>query len=550
MGRPDVLKGTRIGEDKVLVKGRTPVRVERMVPYLSRYPDREKAMLLTAGFREGFVIPPPPHVVPPSLKNLPSAKEHPEVVRNKIGKEVALGRMAGPFEYPPWEDLVVSPLGVIPKREAGKFRLIQHLSYPKGLSVNDGIDPTLCSVEYTSFDAAVKLVQKCGPGALMAKTDIESAFRLLPVNQGSLRLLGCYWEGAFYVDRCLPMGCSISCAYFEAFSSFLEWVMRDIAGSETIIHYLDDFFCVAPGDTKGCLGLLKAIEWVCGHFGVPLAPEKTEGPSTTLCFLGIEIDSKRMECRLPREKVVLALEAVEAARKRKKVTLRELQAMLGRLSFACRIIPMGRVFSRRLAIATAGVKAPHHFVRIGKEHKEDLGVWSSFLKEFNGRTLMISPTVESAQWELYTDAAGGMGYGAFLGGKWSAESWPARWVADGLVRNLALLELFPIVVAVELWGDRFRNSKVRFHCDNMGVVMAINQVSASSPPVVRLLRHLVLRCMSLNAWVVAIHVPGVSNVVADSLSRQQWGRFRQLVPTAEATGIPCPGHLWDLAYGQ
>lgn len=36
------------------------------------------------------------------------------------------------------------------------------------------------------------------------------------------------------------------------------------------------------------------------------------------------------------------------------------------------------------------------------------------------------------------------------------------------MRNLAFLELFPIVVEVTIWEDRFRNKKVRIHCDSLG----------------------------------------------------------------------------------
>lgn len=64
----------------------------------------------------------------------------------------------------------------------------------------------------------------------MTKTDVESAFRLLPVHPQSVYLLGCCWQGSYFVDRCLPMGCSISCALFEAFSSFFEWAVREVAG--------------------------------------------------------------------------------------------------------------------------------------------------------------------------------------------------------------------------------------------------------------------------------------------------------------------------------
>lgn len=52
---------------------------------------------------------------------------------------------------------------------------------------------------------------------------------------------------------------------------------------------------------------------------------------------------------------------------------------------------------------------------------------------------------------------------------------------------MVLLKLFPVVLKVELWGESFRNLKVRFHRDNLGVVQVINKVSATCPPVVRLL---------------------------------------------------------------
>lgn len=61
---------------------------------------------------------------------------------------------------------------------------------------------------------------------MMAKTDIEAAFHLLAMHLESFVWLGLRWNERFNVDCCLPMGCSISCAYFEMFSAFLEWVVK------------------------------------------------------------------------------------------------------------------------------------------------------------------------------------------------------------------------------------------------------------------------------------------------------------------------------------
>ena len=72
----------------------------------------------------------------------------------------------GPFQEAPMSNFHVLPIGVIPKSDGG-WRLITHLSYPAGSSINDGIDDELCSVEYTKFDKVADMVFSLGPGALM-----------------------------------------------------------------------------------------------------------------------------------------------------------------------------------------------------------------------------------------------------------------------------------------------------------------------------------------------------------------------------------------------
>lgn len=72
-------------------------------------------------------------------------------------------------------------------------------------------------MSYTSFGTAVSWVRRDGQGVLLAKTDIEAAFRLLPVHPSCCYLLVYQWQGQFFVVTCLPMGCAISCSLFEQF---------------------------------------------------------------------------------------------------------------------------------------------------------------------------------------------------------------------------------------------------------------------------------------------------------------------------------------------
>lgn len=430
--------------------------------------------------------------------------------------------MEGPFSSPPFPNFRLSPLGLVPKKESGCYRLIHHLSFPAKQSLNDDIDKSVSSVEYASFDNALSLLQRFGQGSCLAKVDIKSAFRLLPVCASGYNSLGFQFQGSFYFDKALPMGFSLSCFYFEAFSSFIEWVVsRQVVGGG-ILHYLDDFLFVGPRDSVHCVMMMKAFFVVAEIFGIPFAREKTIYPCTCIEFLGITIDSELMEFRLPQEKLFRICGEITRMLSVKKVTLRELQSLLGMLVFACRVIPVGRIFSRRLYMVTKGMVSPFSHIRLTRYLKDDLLVWLSFLQSFNGRAVWQT-SLSAEEFGLFTDASGSVGFGAFWNNHWSAGNWHQSWLDGGVTRNLVLLELFPVVLAEVVWGQFFRDSRLLINTDNTGVVFAINCLSSKNVMVVKLLRHLVLVCLKLNIWIRARHVPGIHNDVADALSR--WSVF-------------------------
>ncbi len=159
-----------------------------------------------------------------ALKKLTAASQNPQAVDKKLGQQLAANRLAGPFPSPPFQPFCVSPLGLVPKRAPGDFRLIHQLSFPKGWSVNDGIASENTCVQYATVADAICLIKCAGPGCFMAKTDIKSAFRIIPIHPSARPLLGMEWRGLYYYDRCIPMGCSSSCKTFEIFSTSIEWI--------------------------------------------------------------------------------------------------------------------------------------------------------------------------------------------------------------------------------------------------------------------------------------------------------------------------------------
>ena len=501
--------------------------------------DNNLVAYLLHGFTHGFQIgcvglPPQRGEV---VSNLKSADEFAEVIDQKLAKELALGRILGPYDFQPTcLRYRISPLGVVPKKSPGEFRMIHHLSYPEGSSVNDFIPKEISSVQYATIQDAIDFIRHSPTPVYMAKVDVESAFRIIPVSPADRPLLGFQWKGNLFMDAVLPMGCSSSCAIFECFSTALEWAAKVKLGVTGMVHVIDDFLLLAHSVEK-CNHDLMSFVALCKQIGVPLAPSKTVGPSSSIPFVGIILDAVHMEARLPDDKLEKTRSLLLAFQSKQKVTLKELQSLIGVLNFACSVVVPGRAFLRRLIDLTMGVHKPHHHIRLTRETKLDLGVWWEFFLYFNGRSFFLDDSFLTGDYlQLYTDAAGGIGYGALCGSEWFCGEWPVAW----RLFNVAALELYPIMAAVHVWGDAWANKSVCFFTDNEALVPIINNQTSREPRIMALLRPLVLACLRFNINFAARHIPGRINTLADKLSRLQVDEFRQLAPWAKVNPVEVP----------
>jgi hypothetical protein len=80
----------------------------------------------------------------------------------------------------------------------------------------------------------------------MAKTDLKSAFRLIPIHPDDWNLLGVNWNSRYYVDMYLLFGLRSAPYMFNQLSDALEWVLHHNYDLHNVIHILDDFFIVEP----------------------------------------------------------------------------------------------------------------------------------------------------------------------------------------------------------------------------------------------------------------------------------------------------------------
>lgn len=521
--------------------GYSPIKVHVLHKCLSVYPNTEITTFLTNGFTYGFKLNYEGPRIGIEYDNLKSVYKHEKDAIEIAMKEVRLGRVAGPYLQKPIENLLVSPIGLIPKKD-GTWRLIHHLSFPPGHSVNDYIDNMYCSVKYTSFDSALEMITTVGTGAFIARLDIKSAFRLIPIHPDDFSLLGYKIDKYYFVDKCLPFGCAISCSLFEKFANFLEWELKRRSNVNSMVHYLDDFLIAAP-DLDKCVNFINCYKSLCDELGVPLAEEKTLGPATTLNFLGLEIDTIEMIVRIPSEKLTKLHIQLSKMLNRKKTTLVDLQSLTGLLNFCSRAIPSARAFVRRFYDAMQGLSRPNHHVRVSIEMKEDIKMLLIFLDHFNGTYIFDDLNwIDSDDLKLHTDSAGGvdLGCSAIFKTHWVFFKWPSKWKKCPIMRDITFLELIPIFLAFLIWSKEFRFKRILLHTDNLSLIPILNKKTSKSKRVMNLLRPLVLCSMRDGIYFKAIHIAGKNNIVADALSRQQMGRFRTSLPEADDQATPIP----------
>ena len=166
----------------------------------------------------------------------------------------------------------------------------------------------------------------------MAKVDVKSAYRLIPVHPSDRSLLGMQWEGQLYVDAVLPFGVRSAPKVFTAVADALQWLMMK-EGVQYVAHYfiLDDFLFMGAPASSECSQAVDKAKKLCEKLGVLLAKEKSVGPSTVISFLGIEIGSTLMQLQLPKPKITKLLELLSTGRGRKRCTRKELESLIGHL---------------------------------------------------------------------------------------------------------------------------------------------------------------------------------------------------------------------------
>ena len=127
--------------------------------------------------------------------------------------------------------------------------------------------------------------------------------------------------------------------------------------------------------------------------------------------------------RLPDDKLAALQTEIQSWLERHQCTKRQLLSLVGLLSFAAKVVPLGRTFVRRLLYLAKSIPQLDTLFDLSEDAQQDIKWWHTFLPTWNGRKFFSDVVLtQNLDLKLYTDAFG-TGYGAVVGDCWFNGCW-------------------------------------------------------------------------------------------------------------------------------
>ena len=479
---------------------------------LARVGDPRVGGFLRYGWPTCYGAPSPPQA---TYKNHDSATQYASSIDDFIVKELSLGGLVGPFNAPPFQPWCqISPLMTQPKKDSKKRRVIIDLSFPAGRGVNSGIGKNVYEGEplrYTlpSILTLADRVRKLGQGSYMWKHDLSRAYRQSRICPLSFPLLGIRHRGLYYIDVCPAFGCRVSgCSQQRVSESLCAFMGEE---GHTILAYVDDF-CGVSASHDAASKAFHRFESLCEELGMALAEEKSAPPSQCMEWLGFELNSIDMTLKVPQSKLDDILKEAGQWEKKVKANKSEIQSVAGKFSHISQCIPHSRKFMNRI-LANLRVTSRTGWVTVSEGLRSDVRWFVEFARQFNG-VLLIPPSFPKVVLEVDACLQGG---GGFSDKGYYKTRYPIQTQID---HHIARLEAMNAITALEtLVPSDKRCVCVLIRTDNSAAAAVLMTGRTHDPVLAACARELATYAGLRQLQIIVTHVPGISLVLADALSR-------------------------------
>ncbi|KAM4690570.1 uncharacterized protein WCC33_017974 [Rhinophrynus dorsalis] len=481
------------------------------------------------GFRIEFAIPPHQRRPPPPLHFSAADAVLVDSEISTLWQKGAVAPASGSNEG------FISNIFLVRKKDSG-FRPVINLR-----ELNDGV-----LYRHFKMEGIHLLRDLLLPSDWLVKIDLQDAYLTVPMAPTSQVFLRFRWKGRIWQFTCLPFGLSSAPWCFTKLLKPVVAFLRS-RGIRLII-YLDDMLIMSQDRSL----LSTHVHWtirLLTDLGFLINWTKSQLiPSQRMEFLGFVVDSQEASLSLPAAKIRAIRKEIRSVLKQDRISLRLLARVVGLLASSIQAIFPGPLHYRALQ----RLKALHlrrglgysELIALSQEARVELVWWLRHLDAWNGRAIFgVVPDI------VIESDASLLGWGARMG----ACSTGGKWSQAEASLHINCLELLAGSFALRsLVKDRVRCC-ILLRMDNVSAVQYINRLGGTrSKPLADLAKDFWHFCLDRDISVIAEHLPGLSNVVADWNSRSfclpsesEAAEIFQLASGSVSSGHGCVSSVMD-----
>ena len=495
----------------------TKLNIPAWKHHLADYHLKDLVQYLEYGFPIG--VDPDGHTEP-CLKNHSSSYMFYTYLDKFCLKEILKGGLTGPFANVPFANYQLSPMMTAHKKPSAR-RPVFDASF--GISLNK-ITPQENYLEFQAIYDVLKLddfevmILATGSGALLWKRDLSRYFLQLPLDPVDYWRTGFIWRQNYFFFTSYMFGLRHAGWAGQATTSALTHVHRksglEYDGHEfSALNYSDDLAGCENGERA--MVSYQKIGVLLEELGLDEAADKASPPATEMEYLGVTFNSITLKNSIPPHKMAELKDLLFTWLNKSICTKRCLQSLTGKLLWVARCVKHSRCFLSRLLSGLKTLAEQHHKLSLTPDMKLDILWWYTYIREFNGVSFLINPSIITKSYAGDACKVGGGGYHELQ--YWS-RMLPVHMQGDK--PPIHLKEFWVLIISTKIWGPTWSGHTVELFCDNTAVVEVCLQQKPKDPEMARFLREFLLLVVTYKFVPVVKKIGTKENWIADFISRK------------------------------
>ena len=343
--------------------------------------------------------------------------------------------------------------------------------------------------------------------------DLKDAYFSIPIHADHYKYLRFEWNSTLFEFICLPFGLSSAP---RVFTKVLKPFVASIRNKGIrLVIYLDDMAIISSSRELSSQEAAIVVQ-ILESLGFIINREKSVLiPSQKIVFLGYVIDSVAMTVSLPEEKLNKLKEQTLSLSRKPQCSIRELAHVIGLIVSSFPAIKSARLYYCDLEVcklaALSSSDGDYNAIVYLSQLARDSLRWFVVNSHLYNGTRISKP---SKVMTMTTDASH-LGWGVVCDGVSSSGLWSSKEQA----MHINWLELSAVLFGVKCFVHS-HNCLVKVFCDNSTAVTYINNLGGMVPSLHAVSKSIWEWCFAHHCVLEAFHIPGSSNLQADSLSRQ------------------------------